>query len=81
MCIRDSHNLMGEVVLQAEAAVQVGRDLPAQLRHTGVGGVLGEALLQRVDARVPDVPGGDEIGLPHAQRDGILCLLYTSRCV
>ena len=65
------HHLARGVVAQAEAAQHIFGNLPAQLHQTGVGGVLGEALLQRVDARVPYVPGRDEVGLAHAQGNGV----------
>ena len=71
------HDLVGKIVVQVEAAGQIGGDLPPQLGHTGVAGVLGEALLQGVDAGVPDVPGGNEIGLTDTQGDGVLHLLQN----
>ena len=71
------NDLFGKIILQVEAAVQVGRNFPAQLGHTGVSGVLGEALFQGVDPGVPDVPGGNKIRLPDAQRDGVFHLLQN----
>ena len=68
-------DLAGKVIPELEAPLQVGGDLPPQLGHAGVGGIFGKALLQRVDARVPDVPGGDEIRLADPQGDGVLHLL------
>ena len=41
-----NNNLMGKIVVQVEAAGQIGGDLPAQLSHAGVAGVLGKALFQ-----------------------------------
>ena len=35
------------------------------------------APLQGIDARVPDVPGGDEVGLADAQGDGVGHLLQN----
>ena len=52
-------------------------DLPPELEHAGVGGVFGVAPLQRVDARVPDVPGRDEVGLTDTQGDGVGHLLQN----
>ena len=69
------NDLMGKVVLEMEAAVQIGRNLPAQLGHAGVGGVLCKSLFQGVDARVPDVPGRDKVRLADSQRDCVLHLL------
>ena len=56
-------DLAGMIVPQVEVALQIGGDLPPELEHPGVGGIFGVAPLQGVDARVPDVPGRDEIGL------------------
>ena len=68
-------DLLGVVVVQVKAAAEIVGDLPPQLQHTGVGGVLGVAPLQGVDTRVPDVPGGDKVGLTDAQGDGVGHLL------
>ena len=59
-------------IFQVKAALQIPGDGPAQVGKARVGGVFGEALLQREDARVPDVPGGLEIRLPDAQGDAPL---------
>ena len=68
-------DLVGVVVFQVKAAAEIVGDLPPQFQHTGIGGILGVAPLQRVDACVPDVPGGDKIGLTDAQGDGVCHLL------
>ena len=64
-------NLADGGVLQVEPALHVPGDLPAQVAEAGVGGVFGKALLQRVDTRVPDVPGGLKVGLAHPQGDAV----------
>ncbi|MPM54681.1 hypothetical protein SDC9_101460 [bioreactor metagenome] len=57
--------------------MHVGGDLPPQLGHAGIGGILGKALLQGIYARVSDVPGGDEIRLADAQRNSVLHFLQN----
>ena len=65
-------DLAQRVVGKAEPPVHIGGDLLPQLLHTGVGGVAGLALLQALDARVPDAPGGLEVRLAHAQADAVV---------
>ena len=65
------------LIVEVKAALQVGGDLPAELEHTGVGGILGVAPLQGIDTRVTDVPGGNEVGLTDTQGDGIGHLLQN----
>ncbi|MPM59556.1 hypothetical protein SDC9_106400 [bioreactor metagenome] len=63
--------------MKIKPARQIRGDFPPQLRHAGVGGVTGKALFQRINARVPDVPGGDKVRLAHAQGDGVLHFLQN----
>ena len=64
------------LILQVKPPLQIAADGPAQVGESGVGGVLGKALFQGVDARIPDVPGGLEVRLSHAQGDGVVHLRH-----
>ena len=66
--------LVGVVLHVIVAGKEIG-DLLAQLEKTPVGGVAGAALFQRLDARLPDMPGGVEVGLSHRQGDHVLHLV------
>lgn len=64
-------DFLRRIVFHVAAAPDVLRDQAAELDAPPVGGVLREAVLDRRNRRVPDVPGRDEVRLAHAQGDGL----------
>ena len=66
--------LLVRVIVQTAPAFQIIVNLHPQVPEACVGGVEGAALLQGVNAFLPDVPGGIKIRLPHTQGHGILHL-------
>ena len=55
------------VVAQVLGPFHICGHFHLQLLEAGVGSIESAALLQRIDALIPDVPGGIEIRLAHAQ--------------
>ena len=60
------------VVADAVAPFEVAGERPPQLERAVVGGVVGPALAQRLDARLDDDPRGVEVGLPHPEADDVV---------
>ncbi|MPN62955.1 hypothetical protein SDC9_210708 [bioreactor metagenome] len=51
--------------------MHIGGDLPAQLGHARVGGILRKALFQGIDPRVTDMPRGNEVRFADAEGNGV----------
>ena len=64
-------DFLGRVVFQAHPAVEVVGDLGPQLLQTGVGGIAGAAMLEALDAGLPDGPRGLEVRLADAEADAL----------
>ena len=70
----DQHLVLG-VVLHVVVALDKVGNLRPKLEEAPVWGVAGAALLQALDARLPDVPGGVEIGLAHREGNHVVHLV------
>ena len=65
-------NLGLRLIMQAEAAVEIGGDACAQLGQTAVGGIVGLVFDNRIHTCVGDVIGRRKIRLPDGERNHIL---------
>ena len=63
---------MQRIIGHLIAASQIMRNFLPQLLQTGIGGVKGTSLFQRINALVADVPRSIEVRLADTQRNRIL---------
>ena len=76
-CLAHAHrhdDLIIGSITDGKVLLYVGRDRATQFDHTEIRRVVGLAALERKNGGFPDVPGRDEVGLTHPERDDVLAL-------
>ncbi len=71
-CADGDQDLGLRVVADAVAAFEVLRERAPELDRAEVRGVVGAALAQALDARLDDLAGRVEVGLPHPEADDVV---------